>query len=175
MKRIVPAKSLNEALESAESLADLLGDDAPVMPEPPRSEAPKAPAAKLSLRDMYLPCNFDCIGADMTEWNYPVKSELFTHEGVELVSMYEPIDPVGVMESRGFRPASIEQMLAYIRVHPEDPLEPWIVALGSMWDHDSRFKAAPSASGGGATGRTLGTCFLTKPWRGMWRFAAVKR
>lgn len=95
--------------------------------------AQAAPSVR-TLADMVAAGRISRVSRSITEKNFPVKPERFTTEGVDLVHydhLMSTKDVLADLDRRGFRPATIEELLAYAEQswHGED----WVFALGSSW------------------------------------------
>lgn len=130
----------------------------------------------LSLAEMIKVGKYDSVNSDITEKHFPVNGKGTNEVVTELVHFnrfIESDEVIQELDKRGFRPATIEELLAFGTKYPEMQKQFSIVALGSFWQHLGRrhipFLWCDSNE------RHLYLHWFEYRWRGNYRFLAVRK
>ena len=130
-----------------------------------------------SLADMVSTGKYDWVNSDITEKHFPNTRRGKEEVSLHLVHFNRNIgseDALRELDKMGFRPATIEELLAFGAQNPEEQRKYPIVALGSVWRHLRGGRCVPSLWLGGA-GRRLGLGWWGVDWHSHCRFAAVSK
>lgn len=128
------------------------------------------------LGQMIAAGKYDWTDNDITADNFPVKGEGRQEREVALFHFNRVIssnDAIKEMASAGYRPATIEELLALGQVQPELQRQFPIVALGSVCRDPRGHRLVPYLCGS-AVGRRLGLLCFDADWVERYRFAAVR-
>ena len=155
------------SVRSSNVVAGDAGDD-----EDHKGAAPQAKAAAAfpafpvvvdcsqTLEQMVKAGKYDWMELDIHSSDLQVNCRGISKVDVVLVPMHgphmEPEDLLRELDSRGFRPAELPELLAFGATYPEKQREfPPIVGLGSGWQHWDTLRGA-AFLGAGTGGRGLG-------------------
>lgn len=83
-------------------------------------------------------------------------------------------DAIREMEGKGFRPATLKELLTLGAAHPDLQRSNPIVALGSIWRRPARDVCVPCLNGDRRS-RDLCLYWWIGDWDSTWRFAAVRK
>ena len=90
------------------------------------------------LMEMIRAGKYDYVNSDIIAKHFPVKGKDILPVELELVHLNKYIssdDAIAEIKQRGFRPAKIEELLAFGEKYPEEQRKYPIVTLGSVWQH----------------------------------------
>ena len=93
-------------------------------------------ASAKSLAEMIQVGNYDHVNSDITSEHFPVQGKEKVKCEIELICYgrcMQSDDVVRDLESRGMRPATLFELLAFGAQYPEQQREFPVVALGSVW------------------------------------------
>jgi len=119
---------------------------------------------------------YDYVNSDITADHFPIKGEGKQEREIELFHFNRTIssdDAIKEMAAAGYRPAFIEELLAFGQAQPELQRQFPIVALGSVWRSPDGYRYIPCLRRCDA-GRGLCLGSFGPDWRGSFRFAAVR-
>ncbi len=121
---------------------------------------------------------YDWINDDITAERFPIQGEGEKEVEVTLFHFGWKISSetaISAMDKAGYRPATIEELLALGSSHPRLQGQFPVMALGSAWQDSDRGRCIPCLDWG-SSGRSLGLrWFETSDWREYCRFAAVRK
>ncbi|MBI4090447.1 MAG: hypothetical protein HY422_00305 [Candidatus Komeilibacteria bacterium] len=120
---------------------------------------------------------YDWKNSDIKEKNFPIKGEGTVERNLELAHYGKDMSTDAVLaaiDAQGYRPATIEELLAFGAKYPELQREFPIVALGSVWRHwrGDRHVAYLSRDG---DGRGLDLHWIESDWFAVFRFLVVRK
>jgi len=120
---------------------------------------------------------YDWVNSDITQDHFPVQGGV--QKEVEAVLFHfnrivTSDQAISEMEKQGFRPATIEELLALGASYPELQKQFPILALGSVWRHPSGSLYVPYLAWRGC-GRDLHLHWLGHVWGGHCRFVALRK
>ncbi len=130
----------------------------------------------LSLAEMIKVGKYDSVNSGITKKHFPVNGEGTNEVVTELVHFNRFIgsdEVIRELDKRGFRPATIEELLAFGAKYPEMQIQFPIVALGSLWRHLGH-RDVPYLWGA-SRGHDLNLDWFENGWEGHYRFLAVRK
>ncbi|MDP2856155.1 MAG: hypothetical protein Q8N90_03525 [bacterium] len=131
-----------------------------------------------SLAQMITVGNYDWgVNSSISEKNFPVKGKGQVELNVELVHYGKSMNSDNIvqnMASRGLRPATLSELLAFGAAYPDKQRESPIVAFGSVWLRWSGREYVACLCGSDS-GRGLDLCVWYGVWDGHFRFLAVRK
>jgi len=119
---------------------------------------------------------YDWKNSDIKEKNFPIKDKTKRMATIELFHFGFDISSdsaIKAMEKEGFRPATIEELLALGAKHPELQKEFPIIALGSVWRGFCGDRHVPVLCWSDSE-RELRLSRWDGDWDGLFRFAGVR-
>ena len=128
-----------------------------------------------TLKQMISAGKYDWVNGDITQDHFPIKGNGKKEEEVVLFHFDKVMtseQAITEMDKTGFRPATIEELLALGAQQPELQKQFPIVALGSVWRRPSGSRDVPCLSWIGRQ-RRLDLDWFEGAWDGGCRFAAV--
>jgi len=128
-----------------------------------------------SLREMIADGRYDEVHKDITPRNFRLSATGFRQVKLTLVQFKHPVAPleaVVLLKEEGYRPATIEEILALGSQHPELQKHIPIVGLGSARVVGNR-RWVPCL-GGSETERTLTRAVMYRRWSTCYQFAFVR-
>ncbi len=132
----------------------------------------------LSLEEMIAAGRYDWKNDDITAKHFPMKGEGIADVDIQLVHFGHMMDSsdkvIRELDKMGLRPASIEELLAFGAKYPDVQRQFPIVVLGSLWRRLDGDHSVPFLHGLGS-GRRLRLGLFESGWRGLYRFAAVRK
>lgn len=120
---------------------------------------------------------YDWKNSDITEKHFPVKGEGKVKLDLELAHYAKSMSTEAVLaaiDAQGYRPATIEELLAFGAKYPELQREFPIIALGSVWRDLNGRRDVAFLCGGGHE-RYLGLGRVEGDWGGHCRFLVVRK
>jgi hypothetical protein len=131
-----------------------------------------------SLAEMIKAGAYDFVNPDITSERFPIKGIGKVKLNPELIhygKFMSSDDIIKDMNQRGFRPATLPELLAYGEKYPDKQREFPIIALGSVWRswYGGRSVACLLPAGGSA--RWLGLPDWGGDWRDSDRFLAFRK
>ena len=129
------------------------------------------------LVDMIKAGNYDWKSDDITAEHFPVQGEGKKEKEVTLFHFKREISSetaISEMDKAGYRPATIEELLALGYSYPELQKQFPIVALGFGWQNQCDYCCVPCLDLH-ITGRRLWLYHSESDWRECCRFAAVRK
>ena len=129
-----------------------------------------------TLEQMIADGKYDDKNSDINKKNFPIKDATKRTVTIELFHFDRNIsseDAVKEMKKEGFRPATVEELLALGADQPKLQREFPIIALGSVWRVFYGFRCVPSLNLDGDD-RELNLPYWSHGWFGSCRFAAVR-
>ena len=129
------------------------------------------------LKAMIEAGQYDWTNSDITEKHFPIEGSGTVEVDIELVHYGRDMSTNAVLkdlDSRGLRPAKIEELLALGAAKPELQREFPIIALGSVWRHLSGDRNCPYLLRYGSK-RNLYLYWIDNDFAGVCRFAAVRK
>ncbi|MBI3573124.1 MAG: hypothetical protein HY092_02910 [Candidatus Kerfeldbacteria bacterium] len=129
------------------------------------------------LKAMIKAGRYDWTNSDINDKHFPVEGSGTVEIDIELVHYGRGMSTDAVLkdlDARGLRPAKIEELLALGAAKPELQREYPIIALGSVWQNLFGDCSCPYLYRGGS-GRRLSLIRFGDGWRGICRFAAVRK
>ncbi len=133
-----------------------------------------------TLKQMIADGNYDWVNGNVTEENFPIAKELKGKKvevSTKLFHFNRSIsskDAIAEMDKDGFRPATLEELLALGEKHPELQRQFPIVALDSVWSDPDGNRFVPCLGVGGG-GRELLLHWFGLDWGARYRFLAVRK
>ena len=120
---------------------------------------------------------YDWKNSDINKKNFPVKGEGTVDRILELAHYAKDMSTDAVLaaiDAQGYRPATIEDLLAFGAKYPELQREFPIVALGSVWQNwfGNRYVAYLYRVG---DKRNLDLYWFVHDWRALYRFLVVRK
>jgi len=128
------------------------------------------------LMEMIRAGKYDYVNSDIIAKHFPVKGKDILPVELELVHLNKYIssdDAIAEIKQRGFRPAKIEELLAFGEKYPEEQRKYPIVALGSVWRSWRGIRDVPYLGGRG-DGRGLSLDCFGYDWDEDFRFLVVR-
>lgn len=128
-----------------------------------------------TLKQMISAGKYDWANSDITQDHFPIKGNGKKEEEVVLFHFDKVMtseQAITEMDKTGFRPATIEELLALGAQQPELQKQFPIVALGSVWRNPLGDRNVPDLRWGGRQ-RSLDLDWFGGDWREDSRFAAV--
>jgi hypothetical protein len=129
-----------------------------------------------SLGRMIRAGEYDAVNGDINPRNFRLEGAGSREVELTLVQFSRPMAPlelVMLMERRGYRPATIEELLALGREKRDLQRSIPIVALGSgLVRHDRRYVPC---LGGSASVRSLTVVVIYRRWSNCYRFVFVRK
>ena len=134
-----------------------------------------------SLKQMIQAGKYDWVNDDITAKHFPPPAGGQGGKGkveavFELAHFNKYIsseDAIAELKKQGFRPAKIEELLAFGEKYPEEQRKYPIVALGSVWQDWSGYRRVASLWCAGSS-RGLGLLWFERGWDGGYRFLVVR-
>ena len=130
----------------------------------------------LSLKEMIAAGGYDWKNDDITEARFPVPTGSPVELDTELIHFDYDISSENVvaeLDKKGYRPATIHELLAFGAKYPNKQREFPIVALGSVAGVGGDRRVA--YLDGGGDGRRLGLGWWVGGWSRSYRFLAVRK
>ena len=129
-----------------------------------------------SLDAMVRAGRYDYVDSDITEKHFPVMSgpQNVSIELVHFDRVMSSDDVFSELDRKGFRPATLPEILSFGAKYPEKQREFPVVALGSVRRDGSGSREVPYLWSG-AVGRGLSLDWLVGRWGSYYRFAAVRK
>ncbi len=131
----------------------------------------------MPLADMIAAGRYDWKNDNITAQNFPIQGSGTSKTEIALFHFNRGMSTEAVLaelDKRGYRPATLPELLALGAVHPELQRQFPIVALGSVWRDLDGCRRVACLDGGGA-GRDLFLVWCERGWDGLCRFAAVRK
>ncbi|HEY4715179.1 MAG TPA: hypothetical protein VIH31_01605 [Candidatus Paceibacterota bacterium] len=158
----------------------MIGSITKISAEEPKSSGRKAFELEVDgtkiLEQLIADGKYDWKNPDIKEKNFPIKDKTKRMATIELFHFGFDISSesaVKAMEKEGFRPATIEELLALGAKHPELQKEFPIIALGSVWKNFDGYRGVPELYWDDSE-RDLRLNDWAGGWRGRYRFAGVR-
>lgn len=130
-----------------------------------------------SLTQMIKAGNYDWINDNITSKNFPLKGK-GKHELTAVLFHFdryiESDDAIAEMDKQGYRPATIEELLAFGEKYPELQKEFPIIALDSVWRVSRGDRRVPYLGWDGLR-RCLGLRWFDSRWGANCRFLAFRK
>ena len=128
-----------------------------------------------SVTELVKEGKYDWANDDITADHFPSKEKGTKRIKIALFKFDHDISGEDVIRKmgKGFRPASLKEILSLGAQYPDLQRKDWIVALGSTWRGSYGYVYVPCLNGGGG-GRGLRLNWWASVWRSSWRFAAVQ-
>lgn len=132
-----------------------------------------------SVEDGVKTGRYDWSCSDITTRNFPTPANLkgTVEVTVELIPFNRTISSDNVLrelDRRGYRPAELQELLAFGEKYPDVQRQFPVVALGSVWQDPDGGRSVPCLFGDGS-GRDLGLGWIGGDWSGICRFVAVRK
>ena len=130
-----------------------------------------------TLEEMIEEGNYDWVGSDITENHFPLQGQGTQEVEIHLFHFGRTMSNEAAekeMEAKGFRPATLPELLALGRDHPDLQKQFPIVSLGSVWRCPHANSNAPILNRRGGE-RDLDLYWPELDWYGECRFAAVRK
>lgn len=130
----------------------------------------------LSLNGMIKAGKYDWVNQDITAEHFPIKGEGESKLNLEFFHfnrIMESDEVFAEMDEAGYRPATIEELLALGAQYPEEQRKYFIVALGSVWQRPHGYRVVPCLWSD-VRERNLNLNWLDNRWNANYRFAAVR-
>lgn len=133
---------------------------------------------ELSRKDMIAAGKHDWVNEDITEKHFP-RDKKEGKEKVDLELVYynrvmTSEQVLSELKNRGYRPATLSELLAFGVAYPEKQREFPIVALGSVWLHPGSGRFVPCLFEW-CDERCLSLGRYSGGWHGDYRFLAVRK
>lgn len=130
-----------------------------------------------SLADMIKVGKYDGVNSDITAEHFPINQKEKVELDAELVHYGRNMESDAViadLDSKGMRPATLPELLAFGAKYPDKQREFPIIALGSVWLYrdDYRYVAYLDRIG---SGRRLRLAWYDDVWGVHCRFLAVRK
>jgi hypothetical protein len=129
------------------------------------------------LKAMIQAGRYDWTNSDITDKHFPVEGSGVVEVDIELVHYGHTMSTDAVLknlDTRGLRPAKIEELLALGAAKPELQREFPIIVLGSVWRDPVGCQFVPCLVWGGSK-RDLDLNWIDGTWGGLCRFLAVRK
>lgn len=131
----------------------------------------------MSLADMIATCKLDWVNNDITQEHFQITGNGTVELTSGLIHYARPMSTDNILmdlDRRGYRPATLPELLAFGAKFPEKQREFPIVALASVCrlSYGNRYVACLD---GGASGRYLRLYYLEHAWSSHCRFLAVRK
>jgi hypothetical protein len=130
-----------------------------------------------SVEQMKSDGQYDWSNDNINGENFPITGEEVVETKLELVHLNKVASTKEVeayLEENGFRPATLEELLAFGATFPDVQREYPVVALGSSWVHRYGFRDVPYLHRRGSE-RNLNLSWGDSLWFGICRFLAVRK
>ena len=131
-----------------------------------------------SLADMIKACKYNWVNNDINSKHFPLKGK-GKHElsaALFYLDRYiESDDVITEMDKQGYRPATIEELLALDEKYPDLQKEFLIIALGSVWRRPSGDRDVPCLRWNGSERGLDLYWFDGKRYVADWRFLAIRK
>ena len=129
---------------------------------------------------MIVAGRYDWRNSDISEKHFSVKGEGVVERTLELVHYGKNMTPMAALEAierKGYRPATIEELLAFGATYPDLPQDFPIIALGAVWEDPDYYRPREIAClDRDKDGRGLGLdSFFDTEWHAGCRFLAVRK
>lgn len=121
---------------------------------------------------------YDGMHGDITDQNFPISGSGTCETEIALFHFDKsmPLDTVlAELDKRGFRAATLTELLALGADQPELQRQFPIVALGSIWHGPRGDRGGAAYLGRIPAGRSLDLLWYEGDWSGLCRFAAVRK
>lgn len=131
----------------------------------------------MSLADMIWAGKYDWVNSDITSEHFPITGSGKIEGDLVLVHLNRSASTDEVrkeLESRGLRPATIAELLAFGVKYPNKQREFPIIALGSVWQRPVG-RCHVAGLGGSASRRDLRLYWCEDGWDGGCRFLASRK
>ena len=132
-----------------------------------------------SLKQMIAAAMLDSVHSDINDKNFPIMKEGIVETTFMLERFDHPVrttDAVGLLDKKGFRPATIVDLIAFGTIYPDVQEEFGVVAVGTLWDpgnvHHSYDVPYLSHSN---HGRSLSLFRSAPRWKERYRFLVVRK
>ena len=129
-----------------------------------------------TLEEMIGGGNYDWVNPDIIEEHFPLQKQGTQEVEIHLFHFGRTMSNEAAekeMEAKGFRPATLPELLALGRDHPDPQKQFPIVALGSVWRRPGGDSGTPILLWYGGE-RYLVLRWLASDWHGGCRFAVVR-
>ena len=130
-----------------------------------------------TLEEMIGGGNYDWVNPDIIEEHFPLQKQGTQEVEIHLFHFGRTMSNEAAekeMEAKGFRPATLPELLALGRDHPDPQKQFPIVALGSVWRRPGGDSGTPILLWYGRV-RYLVLRWLEGDWHGGCRFAVVRK
>ena len=130
-----------------------------------------------SLAEMIAAGRYDWTNSDINAANFPIKGEGSVETEGELFHFNRNIgfdEAIREMDKDGYRPATIEELLAFGAKHPELQRQFPIIALGSVWQRSHGLRNVADLGRSDAE-RDLYLRWIDGGWYDPCRFLAVRK
>jgi len=132
-----------------------------------------------TLKQMISAGKYDWASNDITTEHFPIQGKSQQEKDIIIFHFNRTItsdDAIAEMDKAGFRPATIEELLALGAAQPELQEQFPIVAFGSVWRHsDGNRSVSYLLWNGNSAERGLGLGCFESDWGGHCHFAAVRK
>jgi hypothetical protein len=130
-----------------------------------------------TLHQMIRTGYYDWVNSDISASHFAVQGQGKIELNIEFLNygkVMESDDIARDLKSRGLRPATLPELLAFGATYPEKQREFPIVALGFVWRGSGDGRCVPSLVGDEFR-RALRLDLWNDPWYSICRFAAVRK
>ncbi len=131
----------------------------------------------MTLADMIKTGKYDQAYPDVTQEHFPVAGEGTIELKAELIHFGKTMNTVNVLKEldrREYRPATLQELLAFGAKYPEKQREFPIIALGSVWTYSGGSRIVPCLDGDDSR-RRLRLDWYGRDWSGSCRFLAFRK
>lgn len=131
----------------------------------------------LNLKEAISAGRYDWTNGDINDKNFPDTETGKADADMYLVHFNRLIssdDAISELATRGLRPATLRELLAFGAKYPEKQREFPIIELGSVWTHRDGYRFVACLRQFGSE-RNLGLFWGGLDWSGYCRFAAVRK
>lgn len=132
-----------------------------------------------SLTEMIRAGNYDAVERNIDADHFPIKDQGKIGLDIELIHYGKYMfgdDIIRDLNSRGLRPATLPELLAFGSAYPNKQREFPIMALGSLWRRWHGFRCVPFLHGLDSNSRRwLSFRFWFGGWYDICRFAAIRK
>ena len=163
--------------KNGESLARIMREALTPSGKPAGNTYPVTVNYDLSVEDAVKLGLYDWANSDIAGKNFPTKRTGKVEVVVELIHLNKVIstkDALREHDMMGYRPAELHELLVFGEKYPDVQRKFPIVALGSVWQSRSGDRSVPYLDGDGSE-RILLLYWFEIDWRGIYRFAAVRK
>lgn len=165
---------LTQIEEPTQGLLDALTK---FLPKPAGNLYPVSVDYGRSVADGILAGQYDWVNVGIVAPHFPTKKSGMHEVKIELIHFDREIsteDALSEIDTRGYRPADLHELLAFGSEHSEIQWEFPIVALGSVWQARDGNRLAPYLDRDDRV-RGLDLGWVKYDWLGFYRFAVVRK